>query len=69
MHEETGHLYNLEASPAEGATYRFAREDQKAFPDILQAGTVEAPYYTNSSQIPHSFKLLSSTFAKPVYYD
>ena len=50
--EETGHLYNLEASPAEGATYRFAREDQKAFPDILQAGTVEAPYYTNSSQLP-----------------
>lgn len=50
--EETGHLYNLEATPAEGATYRFAREDRKRFPGILQAGTAEAPYYTNSSQLP-----------------
>ncbi len=50
--EETGHLYNLEASPAEGATHRFAREDRKRFPGILQAGLPEAPYYTNSSQIP-----------------
>jgi anaerobic ribonucleoside-triphosphate reductase len=50
--EETGHLYNLEASPAEGATYRFAKEDQKRFPEILQAGTPEAPYYTNSTQLP-----------------
>jgi ribonucleoside-triphosphate reductase len=50
--EETGHLYNLEASPAEGATYRFAREDRKRYPDIFQAGTVDAPYYTNSSQLP-----------------
>lgn len=50
--EETGHLYNLEASPAEGATYRFAREDRKRYPDILQAGTSDAPYYTNSSQLP-----------------
>ncbi len=50
--EETGHLYNLEASPAEGTTYRFAREDRKRFPDILQSGTDEAPYYTNSSQLP-----------------
>lgn len=50
--EETGNLYNLEATPAEGTTYRFAKEDQKRFPDILQAGTLEAPYYTNSSQIP-----------------
>ncbi|HSH56556.1 MAG TPA: ribonucleoside triphosphate reductase [Halomonas sp.] len=50
--ERTGHLYNLEATPAEGATYRFAREDAKRFPGILQAGTVEAPYYTNSSQLP-----------------
>ncbi|MFZ5807610.1 MAG: ribonucleoside triphosphate reductase [Verrucomicrobiota bacterium] len=49
--QETGHLYNLEASPAEGATYRFAREDSKRFPGILQAGTPEAPYYTNSSQL------------------
>jgi len=50
--EDTGHLYNLEATPAEGTTYRFAREDRKRFPGILQAGTPEAPYYTNSSQLP-----------------
>ncbi|WP_212631131.1 ribonucleoside triphosphate reductase [Pseudomonas sp. KB-10] len=53
--ERSGHLYNLEATPAEGTTYRFAKEDQKRFPDILQAGTVEAPYYTNSSQLPVGF--------------
>jgi ribonucleoside-triphosphate reductase (formate) len=53
--EETGHLYNLEATPAEGTTYRFAREDQKRFPGILQAGTAETPYYTNSSQLPVGF--------------
>jgi ribonucleoside-triphosphate reductase len=50
--EETGHMYNLEATPAEGTTHRFAREDKKRFPAILQAGTEEAPYYTNSSQLP-----------------
>lgn len=50
--EETGNLFNLEATPAEGTTYRFAKVDQKRFPGILQAGTAEAPYYTNSSQIP-----------------
>ncbi len=50
--EATGHMYNLEATPAEGATYRFAREDRKRFPGILQAGSAEAPYYTNSSQLP-----------------
>jgi len=50
--EETGHLYNLEATPAEGTTYRFAREDRKRWPDILQAGSTEQPYYTNSSQLP-----------------
>ncbi len=49
---ETGHMYNLEATPAEGTTYRLAREDLKMFPDILQAGTPEKPYYTNSSQLP-----------------
>jgi ribonucleoside-triphosphate reductase len=53
--EETGHLYNLEATPAEGTTYRFAKEDRKQFADILQAGTDEAPYYTNSSQLPVGF--------------
>ena len=50
--KETGHLYNLEATPAEGATTRFALSDRKLFTDIIQAGTEEAPYYTNSSQIP-----------------
>jgi ribonucleoside-triphosphate reductase (formate) len=50
--EETGHLYNLEASPAEGATHRFARVDRRLFPGILHAGPSEAPYYTNSSQLP-----------------
>jgi ribonucleoside-triphosphate reductase len=53
--EETGHMYNLEATPAEGTTYRFAREDRKRWPDILQAGTAEQPYYTNSSQLPAGF--------------
>jgi anaerobic ribonucleoside-triphosphate reductase len=53
--EETGHLYNLEATPAEGTTYRFAKEDKKRWPDILQAGTAEQPYYTNSSQLPVGF--------------
>ena len=50
--EQTTHLYNLEATPAEGTTYRFAKEDKKRFADILQAGSPEAPYYTNSSQLP-----------------
>jgi len=50
--EMTGHLYNLEATPAEGTTYRFAKEDKKRWPDILQAGTHDQPYYTNSSQLP-----------------
>ncbi|WP_413044274.1 ribonucleoside triphosphate reductase [Pseudomonas sp. YJ42] len=53
--EQTGHLYNLEATPAEGTTYRFAKEDRKRFPDILQAGSADAPYYTNSSQLPVGF--------------
>lgn len=52
LQEETGHLYNLEATPAEGTTYRFAKEDAKRFPGIIQAGTADAPYYTNSSQLP-----------------
>lgn len=52
--EETGHLYNLEATPAEGTTYRFARLDREKYPDIIQAGTPEQPYYTNSTQLPVS---------------
>ncbi len=53
--EETGNLYNLEATPAEGTTYRFAKEDKKRFDDIFQAGQDENIYYTNSSQIPVDF--------------
>ncbi|WP_319518384.1 ribonucleoside triphosphate reductase [uncultured Martelella sp.] len=53
--EETGHLYNLEATPAEGTAHRFAREDAKRFPGIIQAGTPENAYYTNSSQLPAGF--------------
>ncbi len=49
---ETKHMYNLEATPAEGTTYRFAKLDRARFADILQAGTPQAPYYTNSSQLP-----------------
>jgi len=50
--EQTGHMYNLEATPAEGTTYRFAKEDRKRYPGIIQSGTEDAPYYTNSSQLP-----------------
>jgi ribonucleoside-triphosphate reductase (formate) len=53
--DETGHMYNLEATPAEGTTYRFAKEDRKRFAGILQAGTDDMPYYTNSSQLPVGF--------------
>ncbi|HSD14932.1 MAG TPA: ribonucleoside triphosphate reductase [Flavobacterium sp.] len=53
--EETGNLYNLEATPAEGTTYRFAKEDKKRFSDILQAGNGANIYYTNSSQIPVNY--------------
>jgi anaerobic ribonucleoside-triphosphate reductase len=49
--DQTGHMYNLEATPAEGTTYRFAKEDARQFPH-LQAGTKDMPYYTNSSQLP-----------------
>jgi ribonucleoside-triphosphate reductase len=51
--EESGNLYNLEATPAEGTTYRFAKEDKKRYGEkILQAGMGDNIYYTNSSQIP-----------------
>jgi len=49
--EETGHLFNLEATPAEGTSFRLANRDRKMFPDIITAGTDE-PYYTNSTQLP-----------------
>jgi ribonucleoside-triphosphate reductase len=49
--EETGNLYNIEATPAESTSYRLARIDIKKYPDIIQAST-ETPYYTNSTQLP-----------------
>lgn len=52
--EETGHFYNLEATPAEGTTYRLARLDKKQYPDIITAGKDE-PYYTNSTQLPVNY--------------
>ena len=53
--EKTGNLYNIEATPAEGCAYRFAKTDKKNFPDIITAGTPDAPYYTNSTQLPVYF--------------
>ena len=50
--EETGQIFNLEATPAEGTAYRFALHDKKKHPEIITAGTDDAPYYTNSSQLP-----------------
>ncbi|PKL40115.1 MAG: ribonucleoside triphosphate reductase [Spirochaetae bacterium HGW-Spirochaetae-1] len=52
--DETGNFYNLEATPAEGVSYRLARRDRKDFPEIITAGTDE-PYYTNSVHLPVSF--------------
>jgi anaerobic ribonucleoside-triphosphate reductase len=49
---ETGHLYNLEASPSESASYRLAKEDKARFPDIRTSGSEQAPYYTNSTHLP-----------------
>jgi len=54
--EEYGDLYNLEATPAESTTYRFAKHDKKRYPDIITAANEgEEPYYTNSSHLPVSF--------------
>ena len=49
--EQTGDLFNLEATPAESTSYRLARHDKEQFPDIITSGTNE-PFYTNSSQLP-----------------
>lgn len=49
--EETKHMYNLEATPAEGTTYRLAKMDKERFPGIVTQGETE-PYYTNSSNLP-----------------
>lgn len=53
--EETDNLYNLEATPAEGTSYRLAIKDKKEYPDIIAAGTKGSPYYTNSSQLPVNY--------------
>ncbi|MBR0412276.1 MAG: ribonucleoside triphosphate reductase, partial [Eubacterium sp.] len=50
--EKYGDLYNLEATPAESTTYRFAKHDKEAFPDIITANMNGDPYYTNSSHLP-----------------
>ncbi|MFY9198304.1 MAG: ribonucleoside triphosphate reductase [Acutalibacteraceae bacterium] len=52
--EETGHVYNLEATPAEGTSYSLARLDKEKYPDIITAGEDEF-YYTNSTQLPVGF--------------
>jgi ribonucleoside-triphosphate reductase len=49
--EETGELFNLEATPAESTSYRLAKHDKQRYPNIITAGTAE-PYYTNSTQLP-----------------
>jgi ribonucleoside-triphosphate reductase len=58
--EETGHIYNLEATPAEGTSYRLARIDKKEYPDIIVANQESVndggePYYTNSTQLPVNY--------------
>ena len=53
--EEYGDLYNLEATPAESTTYRFAKHDKEQFPDIVTANDQGKPYYTNSSHLPVGF--------------
>lgn len=50
--EETGELFNLEATPAESTSYRLARHDKENFPDIITSGPKDSPYYTNSTQLP-----------------
>ncbi len=54
IQDETGHYYNLEATPAEGTSYRLAKSDKERFPDIITAGE-HVPYYTNSTQLPVGF--------------
>lgn len=51
IQDETGNYYNLEATPAEGTSYRLAKRDKERFPDIITAGE-NVPYYSNSTQLP-----------------
>ena len=53
--EEYGDLYNLEATPAESTTYRFAKHDKEQFPEIITANENGTPYYTNSSHLPVNY--------------
>ena len=54
IQDKTGHYYNLEATPAEGTSYRLAKKDTERYSDIITAGE-SVPYYTNSSQLPVGF--------------
>lgn len=54
IQDETGHYYNLEATPAEGTSYHLAKLDTERYPDIITAGE-NVPFYTNSSQLPVGF--------------
>jgi len=53
--EQTGNFYNLEATPAEGTTYRLARLDKKRYPEIITAGDGGEPFYSNSTQLPVNY--------------
>ncbi len=53
--QETGNLYNLEATPGEGTSYRQAKTDREKYPDIITAGTKKIPYYTNSTMLPVNY--------------
>ena len=53
--EETDNMYNLEATPGEGTSYRQAKTDKEKYPDIITAGTKEVPYYTNSTHLPVNY--------------
>src|SRR5690606_6132136 len=64
--EETGYLFNLEATPAESTSYRLARLDKAEFPDIITSGDQE-PYYTNSTQLPVDYT--SDVIAALVHQD
>ena len=52
---ETGNLFNLESTPAESASFRLAKHDKNKFNDIITAGNIQNPYYTNSSNLPVNF--------------
>ncbi|PIP24455.1 MAG: ribonucleoside triphosphate reductase [Candidatus Nealsonbacteria bacterium CG02_land_8_20_14_3_00_37_10] len=53
--EETGNIYNLEATPAESTAYRLALKDKEQYPNIITAGTKKVPYYTNSTHLPVNY--------------